>query len=166
MSTDSAHHDSHDSHVAHHFRDAGHQYESSKQGIWLFMVTEILMFGGLFVGYFIFHNLYPEMFREGSKQLSWIMGSINTCVLLFSSWTMAGLKNFYIEHLFYHEVGHHVQNLLGIADKVHQARQRAGRAEGNALSVRMELQADCFAGVWGYHAKRNRQLIEPGLCIF
>ena len=61
-----------------------------------------------------------------------------------------------------HEVGHHVQNLLGIADKVHQARQRAGRAEGNALSVRMELQADCFAGVWGYHAKRNRQLIEPG----
>ncbi len=87
MSTDNSAH--HDSHVAHHFRDAAHQYDSSKQGIWLFMVTEILMFGGLFVGYFLFHNAYPEMFREGSKQLSWVMGSINTCVLLFSSWTMA-----------------------------------------------------------------------------
>ncbi len=47
-----------------------------------------------------------------------------------------------------HEVGHHIQNLLGIADKVHRARQQAGKAEGNALSVRMELQADCLAGVW------------------
>ena len=48
-----------------------------------------------------------------------------------------------------HEVGHHVQNLLGVADKVHQAKQRAGsQVEANALQVRMELQADCFAGVW------------------
>jgi predicted metalloprotease len=61
-----------------------------------------------------------------------------------------------------HEVGHHVQNLLGIADRVHQLQRRAGEAEGNALSVRMELQADCFAGVWGYHANRERGLIEPG----
>jgi predicted metalloprotease len=61
-----------------------------------------------------------------------------------------------------HEVGHHVQNLLGIADKVGGLQGRASRKEGNALSVRMELQADCFAGVWGYHAKRDRRLIEPG----
>ncbi len=87
MSTDSA--ASHDSHVAHHFKNAEHQYDSAKQGIWLFMVTEILMFGGLFVGYFLFHHKYPEMFAEGAKQLSWVMGTINTCVLLFSSWTMA-----------------------------------------------------------------------------
>jgi predicted metalloprotease len=61
-----------------------------------------------------------------------------------------------------HEVGHHVQNLLGIADKVRQLQRQTGEAEGNALSVRMELQADCLAGVWGHHANRERGLIEPG----
>jgi predicted metalloprotease len=61
-----------------------------------------------------------------------------------------------------HEVGHHVQNLLGIADKVHTARQRAGKAEGNALSVRMELQADCLAGVWGKRTDTMKSVLEPG----
>ena len=61
-----------------------------------------------------------------------------------------------------HEVGHHVQNLLGIAEKVSRLQRQVGDAEGHALSVRMELQADCLAGVWGYHAKRERDLIEPG----
>ncbi len=61
-----------------------------------------------------------------------------------------------------HEVGHHVQNLLGIAEKVHRLQRQVSEAEGNALSVRMELQADCYAGVWGHHAKRERNLIEPG----
>ncbi|MCS6290822.1 MAG: zinc metallopeptidase [Nitrospira sp.] len=61
-----------------------------------------------------------------------------------------------------HEIGHHVQNLLGIAEKVTRLQQRASTPERNALSVRMELQADCFAGVWGYHARHNRNLIEPG----
>jgi predicted metalloprotease len=61
-----------------------------------------------------------------------------------------------------HEVGHHVQNLLGISDKVQSARRRVGEAEGNQLSVRLELQADCLAGVWGYHADRSRQLLEEG----
>ena len=61
-----------------------------------------------------------------------------------------------------HEVGHHVQNLLGIADKVHQAQQRVGKAEGNALSVRMELQADCLAGVWGKRTDTMKQVLEPG----
>jgi uncharacterized protein len=61
-----------------------------------------------------------------------------------------------------HEVGHHVQNLLGIADKVSRIQRQAGEAEGNALSVRMELQADCLAGVWGFHASRERRMIEPG----
>jgi predicted metalloprotease len=60
-----------------------------------------------------------------------------------------------------HEVGHHVQNLLGIAEKVDQQRARLSPASRNALSVRMELQADCFAGVWGYYA-RQRGLLEPG----
>ena len=61
-----------------------------------------------------------------------------------------------------HEVGHHVQNLLGISDKVHAAQQRAGEAQANALSVRLELQADCFAGVWGNRADSMRHILEPG----
>jgi predicted metalloprotease len=61
-----------------------------------------------------------------------------------------------------HEVGHHVQNLVGTAEKVHAARERASEAESNALSVRMELQADCYAGVWAHHANRSRQLLESG----
>ena len=62
-----------------------------------------------------------------------------------------------------HEVGHHVQHLLGIDGKVRQLQaQGRDRAAANALSVRMELQADCFAGIWGYHANRTRQIIERG----
>ncbi|MGC1518324.1 MAG: neutral zinc metallopeptidase [Azonexus sp.] len=61
-----------------------------------------------------------------------------------------------------HEVAHHVQNQLGIADKVSQARQRASKAEANALSVRMELQADCLAGVWGKHTDTMKGVLEPG----
>jgi len=61
-----------------------------------------------------------------------------------------------------HEVGHHVQNLMGIAEKVTHLQHQASEREGNALSVRLELQADCFAGVWGHHTKRERNLIEPG----
>lgn len=61
-----------------------------------------------------------------------------------------------------HEVGHHVQNLLGISGKVHEARQRLSEAEGNQLSVRLELQADCFSGVWAHHADRARQILEAG----
>ena len=61
-----------------------------------------------------------------------------------------------------HEVGHHVQNLLGISDKVQQARQRVSEREANLLSVRLELQADCLAGVWAHHAHRSRQVLEAG----
>ena len=62
-----------------------------------------------------------------------------------------------------HEVGHHVQNLLGISDKVHRAREQAGsEAQSNALSVRLELQADCFAGVWANRADQMRHILEPG----
>ncbi len=61
-----------------------------------------------------------------------------------------------------HEVGHHVQHLMGISDKVHRAQQGASRARANSLSVRLELQADCFAGVWGYRADAAKRIIEPG----
>jgi hypothetical protein len=55
-----------------------------------------------------------------------------------------------------HEVGHHVQNLLGISGKVEQMRQKMSRRDANAMSVRVELQADCLAGVWAYHANQDR----------
>ena len=61
-----------------------------------------------------------------------------------------------------HEVGHHVQNLLGITEKVQAAMQRSSKAEANRLSVRLELQADCLAGVWGYHADKSRHLLDAG----
>ena len=61
-----------------------------------------------------------------------------------------------------HEVGHHVQNLLGISAKVDQMRGRVSQAEYNRLSVRLELQADCFAGVWAHHAQNARQILEQG----
>jgi predicted metalloprotease len=61
-----------------------------------------------------------------------------------------------------HEVGHHVQNLLGTSSKVRSAQHGVGKVEANELSVQQELQADCFAGLWGYHADRSRQLLEQG----
>lgn len=61
-----------------------------------------------------------------------------------------------------HEVGHHVQNLLGISGKVDRMRERASETEANAMSVRLELQADCFAGVWAYHTNQAKQIIEGG----
>jgi uncharacterized protein len=61
-----------------------------------------------------------------------------------------------------HEVGHHVQNLLGITGKIDAMRGRVSEAQGNALSVRVELQADCLAGVWAHHAQQARQILEQG----
>jgi predicted metalloprotease len=61
-----------------------------------------------------------------------------------------------------HEVGHHVQNLLGISGRVDSARQHLSETQANAASVRLELQADCFAGVWAYHTNQAKQIIEQG----
>lgn len=61
-----------------------------------------------------------------------------------------------------HEVGHHIQNLLGVSNQVHQLQQRSSQADGNALSVRLELQADCYAGVWANYANKQYQWMEAG----
>ncbi len=61
-----------------------------------------------------------------------------------------------------HEVGHHVQNLLGISDKVNKAKQSVGKVKSNHLSVMLELQADCYAGIWANQANRSRQILESG----
>ncbi len=61
-----------------------------------------------------------------------------------------------------HEVGHHIQNLLGISQQVHEQKSRSSKAQANELSVRLELQADFLAGVWAHHAERARDLLEAG----
>ncbi|WP_122902205.1 neutral zinc metallopeptidase [Acinetobacter sp. B51(2017)] len=61
-----------------------------------------------------------------------------------------------------HEVGHHIQTILGISSQVQQARSQASKAQGNALSVRQELQADCLAGVWAHHNHQRTQFLEQG----
>jgi uncharacterized protein len=61
-----------------------------------------------------------------------------------------------------HEVGHHIQNIMGIAGKVRQAQQNASEAEANELSVKLELQADFFAGVWAHHADKMKKILEEG----
>src|SRR3954464_1186891 len=83
-----AHAESHAHHVGHHFASADDEFEAAKQGMWVFLVTEVLMFGGLFVGYFIFRALYPEVWHHAHQELSVKMGTINTAVLITSSLTM------------------------------------------------------------------------------
>jgi len=61
-----------------------------------------------------------------------------------------------------HEIGHHVQTLLGISKKIHNLRSRVSKVEANQLSVMQELQADCFAGIWAHHADKARQILEEG----
>lgn len=70
--------------------------------------------------------------------------------------------NFAQAYVIAHEVGHHVQTLLGISQQVHKAQQSLSEKEGNILSVKLELQADCFAGVWAYHANQARNILEQG----
>jgi predicted metalloprotease len=70
--------------------------------------------------------------------------------------------DFAAAYVLAHEVGHHVQNQLGVMDRVAQLRERMSPQQANALSVRVELQADCFAGIWAHHAQRSRQILEQG----
>jgi uncharacterized protein len=70
--------------------------------------------------------------------------------------------DFAMAYVIAHEVGHHVQNLLGISSKVHQAQQSMSKREANELSVKLELQADFFAGVWAHHADKMKQILESG----
>ena len=75
-------------HFSHHFNSAEHEYQTGKEGVWIFMTSEILMFGGLFVAYIIYAGLQPEVFEQGAKTLDWMKGALNTVILLTSSLTM------------------------------------------------------------------------------
>ena len=136
-------------------------------------------------------DVWAETFREAGKQyeaprLVLFSGQTPTACgtgqTAMGPFYCPGDKKVYIDLAFYHElesrfhapgqfaqayviaheVGHHVQNLLGIANKVHSAQQRTGKVEANDLSVRMELQADCLAGVWGKRANDMRNILDPG----
>ena len=75
---------------------------------------------------------------------------------------MGGAGDFAAAYVIGHEVGHHVQTILGTSNQVRAAQQRANQAEANQLQVAMELQADCFAGVWAHHANQQASVLEPG----
>ena len=75
---------------------------------------------------------------------------------------MGAEGDFALAYVIAHEVGHHVQTLVGTAKKVRQMQARGSQIESNQLQVRMELQADCFAGVWAHHAQKQRQILEEG----
>ncbi len=70
--------------------------------------------------------------------------------------------DFAMAYVVAHEIGHHVQNLMGISDKVHEARQRLSQEEYNQLSVKLELQADFLAGLWAHHAQQMKGILEEG----
>ncbi len=78
-----------DRHVAHHFESAQQQFDAGKLGMWLFLVTEVLFFSGLFVAYAVYRSNHPEVFVNAHKYLNTTLGALNTIVLLFSSLTMA-----------------------------------------------------------------------------
>lgn len=82
-------HESHSPYLAHHFADLEQQVDSAKLGMWLFLLTEILLFGGVFVAYTVFRNWHHEMFINAHKQLDVMLGGINTVVLIVSSLTVA-----------------------------------------------------------------------------
>jgi cytochrome c oxidase subunit 3 len=83
------HGDDHPPHLKHYFVSSEQQFDAAKLGMWLFLVTEILLFGGMFVAYGIYRAMYPELFVEASTQLDTVMGGVNTLVLLGSSLTVA-----------------------------------------------------------------------------
>jgi cytochrome c oxidase subunit 3 len=74
--------------LLHHFEDADQQFEASTLGMWAFLITEIMFFGGLFLGYIVYRSLYPQAFAEASNLLNYRLGAINTAVLICSSLTM------------------------------------------------------------------------------
>src|SRR3979409_236272 len=75
--------------LQHHFEDLGQQYEASVLGMWMFLSTEILFFGGVLCAYWIYRVMYPEAWAIGAAQQNWQMGAVNTIVLIISSLTMA-----------------------------------------------------------------------------
>ena len=88
-SSETEHSKSHSTHLAHHFHSTTQQYDSAVLGMWLFLATEILLFGGMFCVYAVYRANHPEIFAYAHKYLSVPLGAVNTAILLCSSFTMA-----------------------------------------------------------------------------
>ncbi len=86
--TESAHAD-HPAHLQHHFVSSDQQFDAAKMGMWLFLITEILLFSGMFVAYTVYRAWHPEVFAHSAELLDWRLGGLNTIVLLASSFTVA-----------------------------------------------------------------------------
>jgi len=87
--TSHGHDEGHDPHLAHHFDSLATQNHAIRLGMWLFLGTEVLLFAGLFLGYALYRHFYHPAFHEASRHLSLLMGTINTIVLISSSFTVA-----------------------------------------------------------------------------
>ena len=87
--TEADHHPHHPPHLEHHFVSSEQQFDSAKLGMWIFLITEILLFAGMFVAYAVFRQWHPETFAVASGTLDWVLGATNTVVLLTSSLTVA-----------------------------------------------------------------------------
>lgn len=83
------HSSTHPAHVQHHFVDSEQQFDSAKMGMWVFIVNEVLFFGGLFCAYIVFRTWYPDLFTQAATQLDTFWGAVNTVVLIGSSLTVA-----------------------------------------------------------------------------
>jgi predicted metalloprotease len=116
----------------------------------------------------LFRNAYPTACGQGESAMGPFYCPADEKVYIDLSFYDT-LKNklgapgdFAQAYVIAHEVGHHVQKLMGITDKVDQQRSRSSQAQMNALSVRVELQADCFAGIWANRANATKQMLESG----
>src|SRR5436190_19344153 len=86
---ETTHEEEHHPFLQHHFEDLGQQHEASTLGMWMFLATEILFFGGILCAYWIYRVIYPEAWALGAAQQNWKGGSVNTIVLIVSSLTLA-----------------------------------------------------------------------------
>ncbi|NNF52142.1 MAG: zinc metallopeptidase [Gammaproteobacteria bacterium] len=129
------------------FRQAGGQYKVPTLVLYTDQVQSACGFGSAAAGPFYCpgdDKLYLDLSFLGELQ------------------RMGAAGDFAVAYVIAHEVGHHIQNLTGVARQVQSTKQRLSKADANALQVKMELQADCFSGVWAHHANRQRQILEPG----
>jgi len=116
----------------------------------------------------LFSNSYPTGCGQGDAAMGPFYCPADRIVYLDTSFfnvmaqRLGAPGQFAQAYVVAHEVGHHVQNLLGISDKVDAARQRGSEAQANAMSVRLELQADCFAGVWANRSQQSKGWLEQG----
>ena len=129
------------------FRAAGSQYKEPKLVLYSDAIQSACGFGSAAAGPFYCpgdHKVYLDLsfFRELKR--------------------MGASGDFAVAYVIAHEIGHHVQNISGIIPKISKMQQRVSKVESNALQVRVELQADCFAGIWAHHGHKHRQILEEG----